>query len=262
MSKRRFASLEDSLERLIEGGFARLFRGSLQPRTVAVQLVRAIEDNLIPADDGRDAAPTLFEIHLCASTHAALMAQAPDVAQQLSRQVVTYCLEADLFLAALPEVTLEPDPTLSAHQVTIQAHHGSHKHETTQIMPPVHLSRMPALPLARLIMDGQRNIILNREVFTIGRHPNNDLVLSDLRVSRHHCQLRVRQGRFVLYDNQSRGGTFVNGQRIVEHDMASGEVIRIGGVSLEFIEESPEQRRKTDTQHDLIPPNLNGEPQP
>jgi hypothetical protein len=35
--------------------------------------------------------------------------------------------------------------------------------------------------------------------------------------------------------------------------MASGEVIRIGGVSLEFIEESPEQRRKTDTQHDLIP---------
>jgi hypothetical protein len=111
MSKRRFASLEDSLERLIEGGFARLFRGSLQPRTVAVQLVRAIEDNLVPADDGRDAAPTLFEIHLCASTHAALMAQAPDVAQQLSRQVVTYCLEADLFLAALPEVTLEPDPT-------------------------------------------------------------------------------------------------------------------------------------------------------
>jgi len=262
MSKRRFASLEDSLERLIEGGFARLFRGSLQPRTVAVQLVRAIEDNLVVADDGRDAAPTAFEIHLSDSTYTALLAQVPDVTQQLARQVVTYCLEADLFLAGMPEVTLEPDHTLGAHQVTIQAQHGSHKHETTQIMQPVHIQRTPTLPPARLIMDGQRNIILNREVFNIGRHPNNDLVLSDLRVSRYHCQLRVRQGRYVLYDNQSRGGTFVNGPRIVEHDMASGEVIRIGGVSLEFIEESPEQRRKTDTQHDLIPPNLNGEPQP
>lgn len=262
MSKRRFASLEDSLERLIEGGFARLFRGSLQPRTVAIQLVRAIEDNLVPTDDGRDAAPTTFEIHLSDSTYTTLTAQAPDVAQQLARQVVTYCLEADLFLAGMPEVFLEPDHTLSPHQVTIEAQHGSHKHETTQIMQPVHVPRAPALPSARLIMDGQRTIILNREVFSIGRHPNNDLVLSDLRVSRYHCQLRVRQGRFVLYDNQSRGGTFVNGQRIVEHDMISGEVIRIGGVSLQFIEESPEHRRLTDTQHDLVPPDISGESQP
>ena len=48
MTKRRIANFEDNLERLIEGGFARLFRGDLQPRDVAVQLIRAIEDNALP----------------------------------------------------------------------------------------------------------------------------------------------------------------------------------------------------------------------
>ena len=49
----------------------------------------------------------------------------------------------------------------------------------------------------------------------IGRVPDNDLVLPDLNVSRHHAELRRHpDGRFELADLGSHCGTFVNGQRI------------------------------------------------
>lgn len=92
-------------------------------------------------------------------------------------------------------------------------------------------------------------------MFNIGRHPDNDLVLSDLRISRHHVQLRLRHSRFVIYDRKSRGGTFVNGNPISEHILTSGDVIRIGGVTLLYMEDEPSDRRLSDTQLDMLPPD-------
>lgn len=52
------------------------------------------------------------------------------------------------------------------------------------------------------------------QVIRIGRVPDNDLVLTDLNVSRHHAELRRNpDGSFELADLGSHGGTFVNGQR-------------------------------------------------
>ena len=255
MTKRRIANFEENLERLIEGGFARLFRGNLQPRDVAVQLIRAIEDNAAPDADGREAAPTAYAIRLNPGDCAALLEQTPDVHEQLARQVVAYCLEADLFLPGMPEVDILADGGIASKKVRIEAHHAHKKQDTTQIMAPVGVSRLAGPTPAHLVLDGQRMIDLKREVFSIGRHPNNDLVLGDLRISRYHCQIRLRQGRYTIFDNQSRSGTFVNGQRIVEYALNVGDVIRIGPSSLLYMEDRPD-RTLTDTQHDLIPPDL------
>jgi len=255
MTKRRIANFEENLERLIEGGFARLFRGGIQPRDVAVQLIRAIEDNALPGEEGRESAPTAYTIHLSPPDCATLLEQTPDVQAQLARQVVNYCLESDLFLPGMPEIEIVADGGIAAKKVRIDAHHTQKKQDTTQIMAPVGAAKLESPNPAKLILDGQRTIKLNREVFTIGRHPNNDLVLSDLRISRYHCQIRVRQGRYMIYDNQSRSGTFVNGQQIVEHRLNVGDVIRIGPASLLYMEDRPD-RTLTDTQHDLIPPDL------
>jgi hypothetical protein len=255
MTKRRIANFEENLERLIEGGFARLFRGHLQPRDVAVQLIRAIEDNALQATEERESAPTSYAIRLNPADCAVLLEQTPDIQMQLARQVVNYCQEADLFLPGMPDIAILPDDEIAAKKVRIDAHHTQKKQDTTQIMAPIAAAKLAGANPARLILDGQRTIGLNREVFTVGRHPNNDLVLGDLSISRYHCQIRLRQGRYTIYDNQSRSGTFVNGQRIVEHTLRVGDVIRIGPSSLLYMEDRPD-RTLTDTQHDLIPPDL------
>lgn len=257
MTRRRINRLEERLERLIEGGFSRLFRASVHPREVAVQLAHAIEDNLLAGPEERELAPTQYQIRLNPHDHRLLLAEMPDLGEQLARQVVTYCQEARLVLLSTPEVSLLADADIPRQQVQITAQHRARKHDTTQILEPV----QPGLPVmapppagAQLIVDGKRIVALNLEVFNIGRHPDNDLILEDLRVSRHHLQIRLRQGRYLLYDRHSRSGTYVNGQRASEHILSSGDVIRIGGVSLLYLDDEQPDRTMADTQLDLYPP--------
>lgn len=259
MSKKRITNLEERLTRLIEGGFARLFRGALQPRTVAVQLIHAIEDGALLDENGEEVAPTRYRVYLHPSDHADLLTTTPDIAHQLARQVVAYCQETGFHLTNTPNVTLQADPAIAGHDLRIEAQHAAHKHETTQIMDRVPAAATPRPKDAQLVINGKRIVPINRDVFNIGRHPENNLVLGDLRVSRHHIQLRLRNARYVLYDTKSRGGTLVNGQRVSEHILAPGDVIHIGGVSLLYLEEEAASSL-TDTQHDLIPPDLSEGP--
>lgn len=63
---------------------------------------------------------------------------------------------------------------------------------------------------------------------SIGRSDKTDTKLKDLSVSRIHCELRVVDGQFLLVDNESVGGTFVNGQKIKEQTLKTGDTIKIG----------------------------------
>lgn len=70
-----------------------------------------------------------------------------------------------------------------------------------------------------------------KSVVSIGRHPMNDLRFDankDIDVSGRHAELRSVGGRHVLHDIGSTNGTFVNGQRITEHELAEGDVIMFG----------------------------------
>src|SRR5258708_14628758 len=70
--------------------------------------------------------------------------------------------------------------------------------------------------MARLILataEGQQAIDL-RPTNSLGRHPNNTIQLLDKIVSKEHCIVDVRDGRFVLRDLGSLNGTYVNGERL------------------------------------------------
>lgn len=62
----------------------------------------------------------------------------------------------------------------------------------------------------------------------IGRSPDNDIVVLDPDVSRHHAELRGTAGTYRLVDLASANGTFVNGQRGTDVPLSEGDVVRIG----------------------------------
>jgi membrane associated rhomboid family serine protease len=71
----------------------------------------------------------------------------------------------------------------------------------------------------------------------IGKLPDKQIVLSGSQVSRFHCRIsRLDFGpsRWKVVDNKSTNGTFVNGQRIDEHELQDGDVINVGGNELTF----------------------------
>jgi pSer/pThr/pTyr-binding forkhead associated (FHA) protein len=89
-----------------------------------------------------------------------------------------------------------------------------------------------------LIMEGTKAIPLDQSPVTIGRSHENVVVLDDPRVSRKHLEIRVIREHFVLFDLNSSGGTFVNGQRVNQGILYSGDVISLAGVNLVFMQDS------------------------
>ena len=64
--------------------------------------------------------------------------------------------------------------------------------------------------------------------YLIGRDPDCDIVIIDPRVSRRHAVLRLEDGRWVLADNGSANGTFLNGQRVTRVPIEGQCTIRLG----------------------------------
>jgi pSer/pThr/pTyr-binding forkhead associated (FHA) protein len=91
----------------------------------------------------------------------------------------------------------------------------------------------------QLIVNGKHIIPLQKPIVNIGRSKDNHLVLDDLFVSRHHIQLRLRFGRYTLFDTSSQSGTKVNDVPVREHRLQSGDVIRVGKTQIVYLEDDP-----------------------
>ena len=84
-----------------------------------------------------------------------------------------------------------------------------------------HLPSVDRRPTARMPLPAQ--------VMRIGRTPDNDLVVSDLGVSRKHAELRKSQtGRYQIIDLGSHNGTYVNGSRVEQAEVSEEDIIGIG----------------------------------
>jgi len=75
---------------------------------------------------------------------------------------------------------------------------------------------------------------LGGAVISIGRASDNDVIVDDPEVSRHHCQLKLQHGAYSLADLGSRNGSWINGQPVSEVALGPGDVIRIGSTEIEF----------------------------
>lgn len=110
---------------------------------------------------------------------------------------------------------------------------------------------------AFLIMAGTQAIPLNQPHVTIGRSHDNTVVLDDPRVSRRHLEIRVIRDHFVLFDLNSSGGTYVNGQRVNQGILYTGDVISLAGVSLVFMQDTRLRAPGTDPLSPLGPGERN-----
>ena len=90
---------------------------------------------------------------------------------------------------------------------------------------------MPALTVIQGPDQGKA-FDLNGETLIIGRDPACDVALRDPGISRHHARLELKGNRYVLKDAGSANGTFINGLRITESALQTGDQIRVGNTVL------------------------------
>lgn len=75
---------------------------------------------------------------------------------------------------------------------------------------------------------------LDTELITLGRHPQSDIFLDDISVSRRHAEVRRIGSRYLVRDVGSLNGTYVQGQRVDEHELLDGEVLQVGRYKMIF----------------------------
>jgi len=80
-------------------------------------------------------------------------------------------------------------------------------------------------------LDGEHCFALARESTSIGRSPDQDLVLREAFVSRRHALIDFRNGSFELIDQQSSHGTYLNGVRIERAPLKSGDTLQFGSMN-------------------------------
>lgn len=77
-------------------------------------------------------------------------------------------------------------------------------------------------------------ILIDKDVTTAGRHPESDIFLDDITVSRRHAEIRRKEGKFSIHDMGSLNGTYVNRDRVESTQLASGDELQIGKFKLVF----------------------------
>jgi DNA-binding NtrC family response regulator len=111
---------------------------------------------------------------------------------------------------------------------------SNHKLPATENIPR---ARRPGAGVPRLVVtqgpSAGRALLLTRARATLGRHPTNDLVIDDPRVSATHLELERRdEGRVVARDAGTTNGTWIGPHRIFEAELGPGALVRIGDSAL------------------------------
>lgn len=99
------------------------------------------------------------------------------------------------------------------------------------------ISALPSGSALLLVRSGAlagARYLLDRDVTTIGRHPEADIFFDDVTVSRRHAEVIRSGGRFEIVDQRSLNGTYVNGERVDRSALSGGYELRVGKFRLIF----------------------------
>ncbi|MGD8813896.1 MAG: DUF3662 domain-containing protein [Anaerolineales bacterium] len=229
------ANVETWLQNLIERTLERLAGGRIRAASLGAAITRAMETSLRHDRAKRPWAADAYEFHIHPEDLQILLDETPDLQAILEQTVLQATRDGGYSLASAPNVDWVTDAELQRNDIRVEARHSRPPLEHTQQMPVLRQKDLPRGAVSGVLVnvDG-RAYALDREEVSIGRLPDNHIVLSDPRVSRRHAQVRLREGRHVVFDMGSMAGTRVNGRPIMDCVLEHGDVITLAGNRLEY----------------------------
>lgn len=242
--------VEAFLERLFEAPAGRL-GATLQPVSLSKRIERAMDTNKTFRDQGV-IVPNHYALHLHPVDFATFESYRAALEDDLAHGVLTRARREHYTLVARPRVRLVSDRAVPRRDVRVAANvvdaAGERAREdravpvtTDTVMvataqPPAAAPESATRAYLLVSTDGQPAVQfdLGGPLITIGRASDNDVIVDDPMVSRHHCQLKLQHGAYGFVDLGSRNGSTVNGQAVQEVALGPGDLIHIGDTTIEF----------------------------
>jgi pSer/pThr/pTyr-binding forkhead associated (FHA) protein len=231
---------ESRLQSLLEVHLLKHLPGYKAEDGIAQQLAVTLHGNLKKVA-GMTIAPNLYVIVAHPTTLNRWQAK-PHLLKEMANALYVAGKEAGLQFLLRPTVTATADINLPTDDLRVIASFSEESVAETQGISQGSMLDPASRVVpgnAFLIIGGTQIVPLNRSVINIGRRLDNHIVIDDPRVSRTHAQLRIVKDQFVLFDLNSSGGSFVNGQRANQAALHPGDVISLAGVSIIFGQDIP-----------------------
>jgi Protein of unknown function (DUF3662)/FHA domain len=249
-------SIEQRLESLVEGFFAKIFRSGLQPVEVGRRILREMAENKTVSVN-RVYVPNDFRVFIGSDDFARFKQMEAGLQREFSDLVIEAAKENRWNLMGMPriefvehektgkgeyrvEASLTADPDSGpAPRVSTREPSGPGDNATRAISSDTAARLGLARSGAELVVLDESGkpkdkISITDSPITIGRLSSNDVVLSDPNVSRRHAEIRTNGGRWVLTDLGSTNGTLVNGKIAREHPLSDGDRLSFGTSELVF----------------------------
>ncbi|WP_243729098.1 FHA domain-containing protein [Nesterenkonia sphaerica] len=96
------------------------------------------------------------------------------------------------------------------------------------------LPKSSALLIAHTGANQGARFLLDKDEITVGRHPEADIFLDDVTVSRRHVRIVRGQGGFEVLDLGSLNGTYVNNDRVDRYRLCTNDEVQVGKFRLTF----------------------------
>ena len=240
--------VESFLERFLEAPAGRL-GASIQPVSLAKRIERAMDTNKTYGNAGV-IVPNHYDLHLHPSDFAAFASYRSALEDDLAHGVLARARHERYTLVARPRVAIQSDDATRRGEIRVAANvvdeRGDRMRDATP-MPAGSDTMVIDAPAAGAPESARRAYLLvstrgSRPVqfdlggplIGIGRASDNDVIVDDPMVSRHHCQLKLQHGAYGFTDLGSRNGSTVNGQPVSQIALGPGDRIQIGDTEIEF----------------------------
>lgn len=217
---------ERRLGGLVEGLFSKAFRSGVQPVELAKRVLREMDAHKT-VGVSEIWAPNRFELWISSADGERFEPMESALVAELKQVVRDNAAERGWGLVGPPEIELFVDEALKKGDIECR---GSH-HEGEEKMEP---SSQAGAVLVVRDDEGERTVPLARDVLTIGRLPDCDIVLRDKGASRRHAQIKTANGEWTITDLGSTNGTKLNGATVQSRQLDDGDRITIGSTVLEF----------------------------
>ncbi len=211
---------------MVEGFFASTFRSGLQPVELAKRVMREMDANKTVGV--REVwAPNRFVFSLSETDGERFEQAEHALVAELGRVVRETATERGWGLVGPPEIELVVDDELKRGRFEVEASFVEGEEELAPLVAG-------QATLSMVKGGAARTFSLAKPVVTLGRLPENDVVVDDPGASRQHARINGANGEYVLVDLGSTNGTLVNDEPVAERRLDDGDRITIGETVLEF----------------------------
>lgn len=233
--------LEAHLRGLFEDGLYKLTNSEESQFNIIEQLSQVIQNNLVETDDERILAPDRY-LFLIPETQISDWQAQSDIPGQIAEKLRSLGKISEFQFLSQPQIQMDALPQGQGTAIVIQASFSTpvtNLPDTAAMEKSGAASSMTVLPAnAFLVVGGRSNFPMETPIINIGRHSDNDLVLDDMHVSRHHAQIRAINKRYVVFDVGSTAGILLNGKKISQATLRPGDVLKVGTTNLIYIQDT------------------------